>query len=92
MSNVIRIGPRAFGFNYGEGWGKEPKPAIYEQGVQLAGRLGAQAIEASRAAWQVEHAVRALRLAETTQEKSDAIAALTNIVRFYDLSAAEHAS
>ena len=86
MNKVVSIDPRARGFNYGEGWGNAPKPAIYGQAVELARRLGLQAMEASRAAWQAEHAVRAVRLAETDLEKSTAISALTAIVRFYDLS------
>ena len=46
--------PRANGFNYGTGWGSGSKPAIYEQGIALANRLGKHAMEASRIAWQVE--------------------------------------
>jgi hypothetical protein len=80
--------PRALGFNYGIGWGSEPKPAIYEQGCLLAKRLADQANEASRAAWTVEHALRAVRLAETNKEKADAAAALTAIVFKYDLAVA----
>ncbi len=37
--------PRALGFNYGTGWERDPKPAIYEQGIALANRLGDQAKE-----------------------------------------------
>ena len=76
--------PRAAGFNYGIGWGRAPKPPIYEQGTLLAQRLGSQAMEASRAAWAVEHALRAVRIAETDKEKTDALAALTEQVRKYD--------
>jgi hypothetical protein len=86
MNQVVSTNPRARGFNYGEGWGKAPKPAICGQASELARRLGLQALEASRAAWRVEHAVRAVRLAESDLEKSSAISALTAIVRFYDLS------
>ena len=46
------------------------------------------ATEASRAAWAVEMRLRAVRLAETEKEKADAIAALTDIVRRYDLAVA----
>jgi hypothetical protein len=88
MNNVLSINLRTRGFNYGEGWGSAPKPAIYDQAVDLARRLGLQAMEASRAAWRVEHAARAVRLAETDLEKSRAISSLTAIVRFYDLSVA----
>jgi hypothetical protein len=88
MSNVVNINPRANGYNYGIGWGSSPKPLIYEQGFALARRLGDQAIKASRAAWQVESACRAVRLAETETEKLAAVRALTIVVQFYDLSAA----
>jgi hypothetical protein len=78
--------PRANGFNYGTGWGSGPKPAIYEQGVALANRLSDQMKEASRAAWEVEHALWYVRIAETDQERASAIAALTTVVERYDLS------
>jgi hypothetical protein len=85
MSNVVNINPRANGYNYGVGWGSSPLPPIYDQGFALARRLGAQAIEASRAAWQVESAIRAVRLAETETEKRASVRALTIVVEFYDL-------
>ncbi len=47
--------PRALGFNYGAGWGKDQKPAVYYQGTLLANRLGRQAMDASAAAWAVDH-------------------------------------
>jgi hypothetical protein len=77
---------RAAGFNYGIGWGSGPKPAIYNQGIALANRLGDQASEASRDAWQVEHALWCVRVAETEIEKADAINALKGIVYKYDLA------
>lgn len=80
--------PRALGFNYGVGWGSEPKPAVYEQGAALANRLADQANEASRGAWAVEHALRAVRIADTAKEKADAVAALAAIVFKYDLAVA----
>jgi hypothetical protein len=86
MTEVVEINPRANGFNYGVGWGSSPKPPIYDQGFALARRLGDQAIEASRAAWQVESALRAVRLAETESEKLASVRALTIVVKFYDLS------
>ena len=63
-------------------------PPIFDQGISLAQRLNQQATEASRAAWAVEMRLRAVRLAETEKEKADAIAALTDIVRRYDLAVA----
>ena len=77
MSNV---NPRAAGFNYGIGWGSEPKPAIFAQGEALAHKLGIEAMAASARQWVVEHACRAVRLAETPNEKADAITALTALV------------
>jgi hypothetical protein len=83
-----QLNPRALGFNYGIGWGSEPKPAVYEQGCLLAKRLADQANEASRGAWAVEHALRAVRIADTEKEKADAVAALAAIVFKYDLAVA----
>ena len=61
-----------------------PKPAVYERGQRLAQCLGDHAMQASRVAWEVEHAVRDVRLAETDKEKSEAVAALTRLVDSYD--------
>ena len=84
----MTIDQRVAGFNYGIGWGSAPKPPIFDQGISLAQRLNQQATEASRAAWAVEMRLRAVRLAETEKEKADAIVALTDIVRRYDLAVA----
>ncbi len=77
---------RVAGFNYGTGWGSSPKPAVYNQGIALANRLGDQANEASRAAWQVEHALWRVRIADTEKQKTDAISSLASIVHKYDLA------
>jgi hypothetical protein len=78
--------PRKAGFNYGIGWGSDPKPMVFYQAQDLARRLGKEAQRASEAAWSVEMAVRDLRLAETEEEKLSAISKLENIVSRYDLS------
>lgn len=78
--------PRKAGFNYGIGWGTDPKPLVYYQASDLARRLGKEAQKASEAAWCVEMAVRDLRLAETEEEKLSAISKLENIVMRYDLT------
>lgn len=80
--------PRAAGFNYGIGWGKDPKPPVYYQAMLLAQRLGAEAMRASRQAWSVEMRARDLRLAETEEEKKRAVAALKDVVEKYDLAVA----
>ena len=74
------VNPRAAGFNYGTGWGSAPKPAIFATGEALAQKLGSAAIAASRDAWEVDHAVRNVRLAETPDEKRNSVAALTALV------------
>jgi hypothetical protein len=81
--------PRKAGFNYGIGWGSDPKPMVYYQAQDLARRLGKEAEKASQAAWSVEMAVRDLRLAETSEEKHRAISNLENIVSRYDLTVAK---
>jgi hypothetical protein len=88
MESTMTCNPRAAGFNYGIGWGSAPKPNIYQQGFMLARRLGDQAMEASRIAWSIEMSLRAVRIAETEQERKDAVAALTEKVRKYDLAVA----
>jgi len=50
--------------------------------------MGDQAMEASRIAWSIEMSLRAVRIAETEQERKDAVAALTEKVRKYDLAVA----
>jgi hypothetical protein len=78
--------PRVAGFNYGIGWGSAPKANIYQQGFMLARRLGDQATEASRIPWSLEMSLRAVRITETDEERKDAVAALTEKVRKYDLA------
>jgi len=77
--------PRKQGFNYGIGWGKEmPLPAVYFDAVRLNATLRSLAHDATAANWQMETAVRNVRLAETHSEKEMAVAALTMIVKSYD--------
>ena len=80
------IDPRTLGFNYGSGWGRDCKPPIYEQATALARRLGKQAVEASRIAWEVEHALWKTRISESEKEKTMAISELTAVVHKYDRS------
>lgn len=78
MSNTQTVDRSVF--NYGIGWGTTPKPPVYAQGQALAERLGQKAMKAIAAAWEAEHAVRQVRLAETDQEKAKAVAHLTELV------------
>ena len=86
------IDPRTLGFNYGIGWERDGKPPIYEQATALARRLGKQAVEASRIAWEVEHALWKTRISESEKEKAMAISELTAIVQKYDRSVASCSS
>jgi hypothetical protein len=65
--------PRADGFNYGAGWGTEPKPPVYHTAMQLARDLGKRAMKMSRDAWELEMAVRHVRIASMGVEKSQAM-------------------
>lgn len=76
----MMIDPRANGFNYGIGWGSNPKPKIYYEGMDLAHKLNAEASKMSARAWKLDHAVRAVRLAETYEEKQRAIAELREAI------------
>lgn len=68
---------RRYGFNYGAGWGQEPKPPIYEQAMELADRLRQISQEASQTSWALDHALWRVRIADTPAEKQVAIADLT---------------
>lgn len=72
--------PREAGFNYGTGWGQEPKPPIYFEAGKLMTVLRAHAHDATALAWSMEMAIRDIRLAETTEEKREAVARLNDAV------------
>ena len=72
----MNVNPRANGFNYGTGWGPEPKPPVYLQAMVTVRRLNKMATDASRTAWALEMKLRNVRLAETAIEKMKAVAAL----------------
>ena len=81
---VASDSPRKAGFNYGIGWGQdEPLPAVYFDAVRLNATLRSLAHEATRKHWDMETAVRNVRLAETVSEKEMAVAALTLAVNSY---------
>ncbi len=82
------IDPRMLGFNYGRGWGDDPKPGIYAQGIELGRRMAKASLEASQAAWEIDMACRGLRLSEGEEEKKRAIKRLEEVVKKYDLSVA----
>jgi hypothetical protein len=70
------IDPRTLGFNYGPGWGSEPKPPVYITAVRICHVLGQEATRMSAKAWALEMAIRDVRLACTGVEKARAIGKL----------------
>ena len=48
--------PRTRGFNYGVGWGSDPKPPVFLTAAKLARDLGKRAAELNREAWALEMA------------------------------------
>lgn len=68
--------PRMQGFNYGTGWGSDPKPAIYFEGMKIAQALTAEATQKSTEAWALDMVLRDMRLATTPEEKERAVKAL----------------
>jgi len=75
--------PRQHGFNYGRGWGDDPKPAIYYEAEAVASRLRQAANEASAEAWSLDMVIRNIRLAGTPEEKVKAVFALEQRMRRY---------
>ena len=73
--------PRALGFNYGKGWGSDPKPPIFLEATRLARILGQEAVQMSARAWALEMALRNVRIATTGAEKASAVAALEREMR-----------
>lgn len=73
---MIDLSPRQRGYNYGEGWGSDPKPPIYLEAAKLARVLNQEANLKSMEAWALEMAIREVRLAETGVEKAAAVNAL----------------
>lgn len=69
--------PRDKGFNYGKGWGSDPKPFLYHQAMKLSRILNQEAQEASKRAWQLEHALWRVRIATTGVEKAAALKELS---------------
>lgn len=76
--------PRANGFNYGTGWGSSPKPKAYDRGTIIALHLAQIVHEVSAASWELEQALRAVRLAEKATEKYDTTKALEKLLERYE--------
>lgn len=74
--DMCRADPRLAGFNYGAGWGSDPKPPIYHQAEAVARALGEEMMRLSREQWGLEMALRRVRLAQWPREKAIAVAAL----------------
>ena len=75
--------PRMQSFNYGGGWGTDPKPPIYAVAAQLARTLGKRAVDLSQEAWELEMAVRHVRIACLGVEKAQAVARLEQLMEKY---------
>ena len=65
--------PRDKGFNYSTGWGSDPKPPLYLEAMKKAQELNRVASEASKEAWEMEHALWVVRIATTGVEKAIAL-------------------
>jgi hypothetical protein len=70
--------PRDLGFNYGPGWGSQPKPPVYLRAAKLSRVLARRLAEQSAKAWRLEMALRNVRLATTGVEKAIAITELSS--------------
>jgi hypothetical protein len=75
--------PRMRGFNYSTGWGSSPKPPPYLHAIQVSRRLNERAAEVAREAWELEMAIREVRIATTGAEKAAAVAALIVLTSKY---------
>jgi hypothetical protein len=65
--------PRDRGFNYGRGWGSDPKPPLYHTATIKCRQLSEQANRLSQEAWDLEHALWVVRIASTGEEKAIAM-------------------
>lgn len=74
----MKVDPKANGFNYGIGWGTTPKPAVYYLAEMVARELRQESQRVSAEAWALDHAIRAVRLAESEIEKQMALDRLRN--------------
>ena len=77
--------PRMRGFNYGSPH-PSPMPPVYHTAAKIARMLGQKATEAGQEAWDLEMAIRQVRLAVTAPEKAAATARLADrIVKYHSL-------
>ena len=67
------IDPRTMGFNYGAGWGGDPKPPLYYLATTLCRELRTKAAFMSARAWELEMAIRDVRIASLGSEKALAV-------------------
>lgn len=77
------IDPRMLGFNYSSGWGSGPKPPVYHLAMKVAQALSQHATKMGKNAWELEMAIRDVRLATTGAEKSRAVATLEEVLDKY---------
>lgn len=71
---------RKAGFNYGGGWGPSPLPSIYFDAIKLQEGIRRHAHDASALSWEMEMAIRDIRLAESEVEKRNAVSRLNEMV------------
>lgn len=68
--------PRDLGFNYGSPSQAGERAPVYYEAMKIAEQLGKEASRASDLAWQLQMAIRDVRLACTPQELEQATARL----------------
>lgn len=72
--------PRKQGFNYGIGWGSDPKPPIYFEAEKLEAAWTKTMHEVQAIRYALTEAIRNVRLSETATEKRRAVATLAEVV------------
>lgn len=74
--------PRDNGFNYAGGWPSDlPKPPIYNAAVALATLSRAAASAVTAWSWDLDMAIRDVRLASTEHERQAAVDRLTAMIQ-----------
>lgn len=75
--------PRAKGFNYGAGHPSDiPFPPLYHRLERVGVTLGKAAMTASKRSWELDMALRRMRLAETEGERQDALDRLESLATY----------
>lgn len=75
--------PRMRGFNYGTPSQTGPHPPVYHTAAKIIRAISAEATKASNEAWDLEMALRHVRLACTSTEKLQAVQNLERKIKPY---------